>query len=744
VRDASADHAQLKRWWGAGSKYGIGIACGSASGVFALDVDPRNGGDDTLGAIEAKHGALPPTVRAVSGAGGQHILFKHPAGSTLRGRLGDGIDLKADGGYIVAEPSIHPETGKKYLWDTGYHPDEIPVADAPPWLIDALRRDPCEAGPLVTIEGADAADSVLGEAFRLSKRLGTLLPGGKRAAACPWSTEHTDGRGAGQDSSSVLLPPTSVKKWGAFHCSHAHCTGRTFHDVLAALPAEAVAAAHVKYGLTPPETDEEPSGPLPWDDADGCRALGPLHPKTFERVSGGWQGGLVWQKKSDGERVRYLPVACATTAIAILRNDKRWKEAIAYDEMAKCVTVVRAPPWKATEPGASADSWDRDSDPTRLVDWLQRAYGLTFYAEPLEKCVYVVAQDRSFHPVQAWLNRLPPHDGKERVEPFFVRYFGAEDSPYVRAVGRVLLVSLVARAMRPGCKADDVVVIEGEQGKRKSSAVKTLAGRKWFAENTHDIATKDAQLALHGKWLIEMPELAGMTKSEVEKIKAFFSRASDWLRPPFGKGFSDYDRSSICVATTNDKKYLKDQTGNRRYRPILAGGVGKAGKIDVLGIERDREQIFAEAFALFNAGVAWWFTDAEEALAKEQTEARETSDPWEETIRVWVHGRRTKSKKEIEPPPMRGVEGFSVPQLFEHALGFPDVHRQNPQDTIRIGKILDRLGFKETRPRDRDAERDAKARGERYMRPRIYRWEAPPSPPARNAERSVKKKPKTS
>jgi Bifunctional DNA primase/polymerase, N-terminal len=253
-KDASRDESKLRDWWGNGSRCGIGIACGDPSGVFVLDVDPRNGGDETLGALERRFGALRPTPRVLTGRGdgGTHYYFRCPPGLMLRGSLGEGLDVKATGGYVVAPPSIHPDTGKPYEWDLGALLSETAIAYAPAWMLEVLTADPRTTPPLGAIPGTEAKDTVLGDAFERAGMLGPAMPNGMRMVRCPWLAEHTDGRGAGEDSSACLMPPTTPRRWGAFCCLHSHCIGRTYHDVIAALPPEAVADAYLARGLRPP------------------------------------------------------------------------------------------------------------------------------------------------------------------------------------------------------------------------------------------------------------------------------------------------------------------------------------------------------------------------------------------------------------------------------------------------------------------------------------------------------------
>jgi hypothetical protein len=132
--DATSDLATVLQWWTRQPRANIGLSCG-ASGFVALDVDPRNGGDDTFAELRRELGELPETVSAKTGGGGEHYLFRHPGGD-LVGKAGEGVDVK-DSGYILAEPSIHPETGRRYAWDLA--PEDVPIAELPARWLSRLR-----------------------------------------------------------------------------------------------------------------------------------------------------------------------------------------------------------------------------------------------------------------------------------------------------------------------------------------------------------------------------------------------------------------------------------------------------------------------------------------------------------------------------------------------------------------------------------------------------------------------------
>ena len=235
VHDASTDPGTITTWWKRWPEANIGLAC--ALDRVAIDVDPRNGGDESWGAVVRQHGDLPRTPRAVTGSGGQHIFVAFPAGVSLKKCLLEGVDLQGPGRYVIAAPSIHP-CGGKYSWELLYHPLEAPITIAPQWLVEgATDRAPRRVGSAT----GSAAASFLARCFDTAGWLGIDLPGGKCAVRCPWVHEHSDGRGDGRDASTVILPPTHDRPLGQFHCAHGHCATRGNVEALRALPDAAIA-----------------------------------------------------------------------------------------------------------------------------------------------------------------------------------------------------------------------------------------------------------------------------------------------------------------------------------------------------------------------------------------------------------------------------------------------------------------------------------------------------------------------
>lgn len=213
--DGTTDEARVVSWWRRWPHANIGLALGAlSSGLFALDVDPRNGGD--FWELLDEFGPLPETVQALTGGGGVHILLR---GATSCGVLMPGVDVKGEGGHIVLPPSVHPN-GQPYRWEASSRPDEIAVADAPGHLLRALVT-PRAAERAGTTRRLEPGAFMLGAAFEASKALGREIKPGVWAVRCPNRAEHTSGRDF--DSSTVLFAPRRPGGRGRFKCLHSHC-----------------------------------------------------------------------------------------------------------------------------------------------------------------------------------------------------------------------------------------------------------------------------------------------------------------------------------------------------------------------------------------------------------------------------------------------------------------------------------------------------------------------------------------
>jgi predicted P-loop ATPase len=285
------------------------------------------------------------------------------------------------------------------------------------------------------------------------------------------------------------------------------------------------------------------------------------------------------------------------------------------------------------------------------------------------------AHECRFHPVRNYLRSLR-WDGTQRITNFFSAYFGAQPSEYAAAIGKMFLVSMIARIFKPGCKADHMVVLEGAQRTLKSSACQILGG-DYFSDNLPDVgAGKDVSQHLRGKWLIEVSEMHAMSRAESTLLKAFITRQVERYRPSFGRKEVIEPRQCIFIGTTNRDTYLKDETGGRRFWPI------KTSNISVDSLTRDRDQLFAEAVHCFNSGINWWpDKDFEHQYIAPEQAARYEADVWQDTIAEHLKTRLkvtigdvAREALHIETPRIGRAEQNRIAAALEH-LGW---HRERP------------------------------------------------------------------
>ena len=283
------------------------------------------------------------------------------------------------------------------------------------------------------------------------------------------------------------------------------------------------------------------------------------------------------------------PKPIVANAIIALREAPIWFGALAFDLLACETWLVKEPPWNAALAEWTPRPWSPQDD-MRATFWLQN-HGIAVTPATVAQAIETVAHDQEYNPLTDYLSNLE-FDGQPRLDTWMSGYLGTAQNEYTAAVGRCSMIAAVARAYMPGCKSDAMPILEGIQGARKSTAVKTLFD-PWFTDELADFGSKDAAMQLRGAWGVEVSELDAMSRGEISRVKAFTSRTTDRFRPPYGARVIESPRSCVFWGTTNAEGYLKDETGGRRFWPV------KVGKINIEALERDRDQLWAEARALF-------------------------------------------------------------------------------------------------------------------------------------------------
>jgi predicted P-loop ATPase len=378
--------------------------------------------------------------------------------------------------------------------------------------------------------------------------------------------------------------------------------------------------------------------------------------------------------------------------ITALSNDEAFAGTIVFDEFRQEILVMRALPWDDQAPTLPR-TWT-DADDVRCAEWLQRRE-INVTPMTVSRAVGAVAREIRVHPVRDYLTGLR-WDGTPRLERWVMDYLGAEDTPLNRVMGSRWMISGVARIMRPGAKVDHMLILEGPQGGKKSSAIKVLAGAEWFTDELAEIGSKDAAQQMRGVWVVEFAELDAISRAEVSRIKAFLTRTTDRYRPPYERYVITVPRQCIFAGSVNPETYLRDETGNRRFWPI------RCGTIDVDALACDRDQLWAEAVMRYREGTIWWINEPELITsAKTEQDQRYHADAWDARIDRWLVFERRRVNRgyvgyddwhDEETERSTPLTDVSVGEILEAALGIEPA-RWTRADQMRVTAYLKSRGW---------------------------------------------------
>lgn len=431
----------------------------------------------------------------------------------------------------------------------------------------------------------------------------------------------------------------------------------------------------------------------PWDDDKLLRearaaADAQRRNRGIERIKARLRARNAEQAANDNGDVQYLfanvdPEGdgyrfAATGEVIIPPTDKRLSSVAAYVRAQGFVALdVRM---RSLVDAETRKRW-QDADTSRLLIRLSEE-GAEIPRAKLEDALAAAGAGAAFDPVVQYLEALPAWDGKARS--VFTDYFSAAPGAWADACWRVFSIGAVARALSPGCKVDTMVCLEGSQGAFKSTGLRVLAGDAHFSDSELPLdSSKAVAESLAGVWVQEIAELSGFRGRDAQRVKANLSSQVDRARMAYGRHAEEMPRRAVFVATNNPDGagYLTDTTGNRRHLPL------NVGRVDVEGLRRDRDQIWAEALARYRANEPWWIEAGSKAekIQRRETELRTEGDPWEEPLANWC-----SSKDEI-----------SINDALDIVLGSQGlggaIRTQALQN--RCARVLRGLGFEKRRVR---------------------------------------------
>lgn len=291
------------------------------------------------------------------------------------------------------------------------------------------------------------------------------------------------------------------------------------------------------------------------------------------------------------------------------------------------------------------------------------------------------AHDNAYDPVREYLDGLA-WDNVPRLDAWLHTYLGAPEHEILSVFGAKFLIGAVARVYEPGCQMDNMLVLEGKQGAGKTTAVSALFGREYMISSISDFKSKEASIALQGRWVAEVAELAALKKTDITDVKKFITETVDQFRPVHGRNTVDRPRRCVFVGTTNEHQYLKDATGNRRFWPV------PCGTVNVLKIAQDRDQLWAEAVHRYRLREPWWLTDDVHLAKAESIQGDRTeSDVWGELIDLW-----------LAEPKNRSTEFMTIGMILSQAIKMP-ADRQNRADEMRVANHLTKRNWTRTKRR---------------------------------------------
>jgi predicted P-loop ATPase len=496
------------------------------------------------------------------------------------------ISLYSDGRQVVLPPSIHPDSGKSYVWETPFkNPLTLDFGGAERSVRSVQKKNGAvsqprmESGPRRERLSDFVATSVQLDFLDVPKDIVLLIKKGI------W---------AGREVDQSDYMPMAISALLSADCDR--------NDVLTILTDTDYALGRASYRHAGETRNRETAANWAWHYGSVKKAMDARDPKRIfstpfdeELLSGeelqaqsdSFAEDIPWQSKLG--RTKNGTVNLTLKNLDLILSNQVPGKVFIRDLFANRDSYGIDTPW-----GGKAGTALTDIDLIKIRRWLSDT---SFNIEPKKEltldALNLIADRNGTHPVQEYLSSLI-WDGRPRISTWIRDYLqGEAEEPYLSQVSQLFLIALCKRVFQPGCQWDYILVLEGNQGTYKSSTARALAGDRWFMDNLPDLRDKDSMLNLQGKWLIELGELASTKRADYDSVKAYLSRRVDTVRSPYGMLQRDIPRQSSFIGSVNEGQYLKDPTGNRRFWPV------KVGLCDAEGIAKIRDQLFAEAMHVY-------------------------------------------------------------------------------------------------------------------------------------------------
>lgn len=378
-----------------------------------------------------------------------------------------------------------------------------------------------------------------------------------------------------------------------------------------------------------------------------------------------------------------VPLKNMKNTMTLFRNNHDF-HCFAFNAFAYQLEIIKRPEWeKSLE--ASYPRKITDEDICKIKHHLIESCNFEVATHVINEAVTVTALENSYHPVIDYLTGLK-WDRKKRVERLLPDYYHTEDDEYTRWVSKMMLVSACARVDKPGCKYDYMIVLEGGQGIGKTLSLEILGGEWYNAISLSNNKFEDTVAYMNGTWIAEPSEMGFLkSRKDHEELKAFLTTRVDKARLSYERHAKDFPRQSIFIGTINPEEngYLSDPTGNRRYLPVKCGDA-----VDINGIQRDRDQLWAEAWTIYKTGKFRLYADDKRkaALQNYQQQMREVEDSWGGFVKDWL--------KTV--PLVGGDIVVTLEEVFTGALNGRETDFNRNQQ-MRICNILKKLRFRKSR-----------------------------------------------